>query len=1492
MWGLFRKDRAASGEDRGEAKATPEVGRQYAVTEPLSEGASAASAAPDLTATHAAHEDAGLGEAASAETTSAEPSPNSDAEQSVDAEHPDAAAPPHGEDRDETPEFLQATASATTSVATLDDTTATSAATADDTAKGEKDAGAWMQDAIDRREARAAAVAARAASEAESTAQPNPPSPADAAGQNSVTGEHDATGDATAVAGDGADTPSRPPLDPAEQLEQWRSELAVVGGAAPLRYFSDESGTFVELTTAHPGGLAELAAGKTTRLSHLIRDRAAFHDARDASDLIAGKGVELLASRGMSTVQLATGIAEWTHDGIHHRAPVLIRPITLRRSGRDYEYTLKGRRHVNPSLVRALAAQFGVRLRPVDVLRLAREDDSFLPQAVFEHVRREGAYIPGFTVTARAVVSSFGDAADSMLSDAHLESLLGESVVARALAGDREAVRELSARDRQLGERPSPDRRDPASEHLLLDADTEQERILDLIAAGDSFVVDALPGTGLTQTVVNALGHLVAENKRVLIVSPRSATLRTIRQRLRSIGLDGLAVTPRTLRRDAVAAISRHERAERPSTVELHDALVRLRRVLVDYRHGLTRPDPVLGVSALDALEELSRLELHEVPPATTVRLDRASIEAVAAHRSKAARLLSRMGTLGQFELGPDDSPWYGVVFPSSDAAHEARELARELADGEVQTLVRAAEKITGRARLRSPETFAEIGVFLRLLADIRDTLDRFKPDIFDRSLTDMIQATGSRREAADLPPARRRQLRQVAREYVRPGVAQPDDLHETLRRIQRQRTLWVRYVEQDAAPSIPTGIDDLRAHYARVAERLQRLETPLVEAGSPTLTDVPLAELYERLDALAAPSAVFDHLEERLELSEKLTQLGLADLVHDLAERHVATAETGHELALCWWQSVIEDRLRDDRTLLGANTRVLARLEHEFRAVDEAHTESAAQGLAWRLAERWRVALVDEVDEVEPLREMLRRPGVSSATLAGRAPRIARVLTSVWLATPYDVPLIANDIDFDVVMIVNAGAVSVAEALGALRRAPQLIALGDEVTEHPSEFSIAVRPVADIVAARERDELAAREQRSLEAAGAKSEPTRDELAPESILTALARIAPRHPLTRSYRAAGLDLAAFINERYYDNRIRTMPWAGSLLGQPSFSFSKVEGGTGMPDPVTGAVESPDAEVTRIVELVVDHAIRRPRESLMVVTPCDRHVQRVTQAVYSVAAQRREVAEYLSEDRAEQFVVVRLEDAGALSRDRVLFSLGFGRTPHGRVLTSFGVLGTTAGERMLAVGMTRARKSLTIVSSVAAADLDPSRMTAGTLALARVLAAAADDEAAPSTTDVAERDASAPDEQHHASPMLLDLAHRLEELGVTTHLAYEQRIPLVASYEHRAIAIDTDGLDAVVAADANPTLREALRLRPALLKRLGWYYIRVHAFELFADPDGVALRIARALEAPAALAASRRRAVAQGSAAGDTREMPAGESSRELTAGESTELGRDG
>src|SRR5690606_6613040 len=147
----------------------------------------------------------------------------------------------------------------------------------------------------------------------------------------------------------------------------------------------------------------------------------------------------------------------------------------------------------------------------------------------------------------------------------------------------------------------SPDDRAPASDTLLLDADAEQEAVLARIAAGHSLAIATLPGTGGTQTVINALGELVRAGKRGLVVSARRSTLDGVRHRLSGIGLDSLAVGPAAIRRDLVRAIGRNEKATAPQVSEVDDALVRLRTVLHDYRTSLTAPVGATGASVLDA---------------------------------------------------------------------------------------------------------------------------------------------------------------------------------------------------------------------------------------------------------------------------------------------------------------------------------------------------------------------------------------------------------------------------------------------------------------------------------------------------------------------------------------------------------------------------------------------------------------------------------------------------------------------------------------------------------------------------------------------------------------------------------------------------------------------------------------------------------------------------------------------------------------------------
>ena len=336
----------------------------------------------------------------------------------------------------------------------------------------------------------------------------------------------------------------------APQHEAWRSALATIGGTSPLLHFADEPANRIELSTTHPGGLPQFISGQKILLSSLIRDDLALRNARLAAARVTDKALEMRAIRGLETIHLGVGIASWEFNGESFCAPLLLRPLAIRRYGRDFELKLKPKVFVNPALVRALHTQFGIVIDPAVFVALSQESGVFKPQPVIDKLRVATAGVGNFSVQPRLVVSSFADVAHDMVHDAR--SL--EHPVLDAACGSEHAAQEILASFKPVTA-VSPNKRPPETDRMLLDADAQQDDIVTQIAAGNSLVVHTLPGTGGTQTVVNAAGALVLKNKRVLIVTPRRATLDGITHRMSRVGLTGMVATPNVFKRNLVESI-------------------------------------------------------------------------------------------------------------------------------------------------------------------------------------------------------------------------------------------------------------------------------------------------------------------------------------------------------------------------------------------------------------------------------------------------------------------------------------------------------------------------------------------------------------------------------------------------------------------------------------------------------------------------------------------------------------------------------------------------------------------------------------------------------------------------------------------------------------------------------------------------------------------------------------------------------------------------
>jgi hypothetical protein len=270
-----------------------------------------------------------------------------------------------------------------------------------------------------------------------------------------------------------------------------------------------------------------------------------------------------------------------------------------------------------------------------------------------------------------------------------------------------------------------------------------------------------------------------------------------------------------------------------------------------------------------------------------------------------------------------------------------------------------------------------------------------------------------------------------------------------------------------------------------------------------------------------------------------------------------------------------------------------------------------------------------------------------------------------------------------------------------------------------------------------------------------------------------------------------------------------------------SFITVEG-KGPLDEKTGRIEATATELDAIVANVVEHATLHPEHSLMVISASAVTVARVQEAIHSALPANRTLQDFFTRHADSPFVVLSLHQASAVTRDRVIFALGFGRSPHGRVLSDLGSLSTDDGERLIAVAMTRATRHLTVISALSTAELRDERMSTGVNALGQFIDETLAFVPVQST-------------QH---PLLHDLGTRLSARGATL-LTDVPGIPLAARMGDICVAIDID--DNIMPM----TLREGLRIRPNMLARCGWRYARIHELQLFLSPDLVADQIERIL-----------------------------------------------
>jgi hypothetical protein len=1198
-----------------------------------------------------------------------------------------------------------------------------------------------------------------------------------------------------------------------------------------LLYFRDLKVGTLDLTDAPAEAMQELLQSWKSERGVDLNDLVASTNRTQATGSlteIAGRARSNAEERGLETLFLALGLASWTaaDGGRDSAAPVLLVPIqAAQRSGISGPWSLKraGEVKINDVLVHALREEHAIALDGEALVQQVLGDDegeSFDLTPAFDALSAACARVPGFSIAKRWIVGNFAFQKMAIVKDLQtLGDALALHDIVAGIAGDRGAA------DRARANRGSIDPGEldqvpPEQEFLILDADSSQQQAIAATLTQQNGVISGPPGTGKSQTISNVIAEAVARGKTVLFVAEKRAALDVVLSRLKTAGLGhlcldchGAELTRRHVAEQLQESIERVRDAPLPNGEALH-------RTFVERRDRLNA-----HVRALHAIRKPGGLSLYQLygriltqPDGATsaARLAKTTLEKLDEKALEdCVQKIRELASLPSLVLRESESPWNHAQITTAEQLRSVVDAARRLCRETWPAWQSASVALLAECPVRPPQRIGDVDPFLQTLSEIQGTLQEARESIFRADLNwlrDQLRPADSTFGALFaflFNRSFRDAVREVRAECIS-GKPSPRKARALVDRVLDQREKWDQLkADASAVPTTWPRLSPASDAWQTAQQDLHLLTSvfPATPIGS-----LEISTLATWVDALSRDTATPTQLLRVFELESDLTKRGLASFFADIRAHKSDPASWPARLRDMWLRSCLEEIQIQDPSLPAFRGTFHDEIAAEFRALDKQRLTVARD----RVSRAHAVAAVDARNAHRDQSTLVGREAAKKTRhlplrrLFAEAPDVLLALRPCWMASPLSVSqLIPGERPmFDVVIFDEASQVLPEDAVTSLLRGRQAVIAGDSKQLPPTTFF---------------------------AAGTESPDQEDEQEGtqgfQSILDVMsAFLEPAWSLDWHYRSRDEALIAYSNHHIYKDRLVTFPGPG-LTKAVTHEFVPHVPGQG------GQEASASREVQRVVELILEHADRRPDESLGVITMGIEHSNRISMALARARFERPE-SEAFFENARERFFVKNLERVQGDERDAIILSIGYGKNEAGQLVYRFGPLLQEGGERRLNVAITRARQRMTVVSSFTHEDMRADYPKWGVRLLRGFLEYAAAEGHRLETgnaTDVPLNDF----EQSVFDELT---RHGLNLVGQVGSSRY--RIDMVATHPTKpgrfVLAIECDG----ASYHSAPTARDRDRLRQQQLEALGWRFHRIWSTDWFLRREDEVRRALRA------------------------------------------------
>lgn len=1200
--------------------------------------------------------------------------------------------------------------------------------------------------------------------------------------------------------------------------EQYKSQLA----PSPLEDITKLSAQ-LELTHAHPSGIAQLFASGKVTLQALFRDSGMLRAAGRRLDRVFEDRDNKAHENGVSELSLVVGVASWSGNHV----PVLTYPVrVIRDSGKDETYAtiyFSGNVRLNHALVLRLQER-GVNLSE-DALFDGANYESGTPEtsAVFDAICASARSVfPDFDIERDIVLGCFTDSGSRFLAESAqiLQALkvgnVGNTMI-DAVAGDERALKELAANDRQ---EYSPLDVDPHGEYEVGDVDNVVRYASGLAANGVSLALDVDAGSDSASIAAAISSRCVLAGKSILYVPNVMEQQRRFRHALSANEISSLALDvsdshlAKHVDSQLIAAVGARQSVASSRFEQVCDELVGVKTRLNRYLGDLHGVDERWGVSAYHTMQNLAAIAMLPTHPCTHVRLDVAAARSLSGHLDEWAQKLHQADELGEFTIKPEDTPWFGASLFNEN---EAVAVYQRVVDVLLKLLPAAREHVKSTVQncgFPVPATAREWGRQVTVLKNLRRVLDVFQADIFERDLSAMIEASKPKavrkREGTVMGFWERRRHIKEARSLLRVG-AKVDDLHEALKIVAQQAAQWRTFVPHGGWPVLPPKLDEIVSTQELLDRNLVALDAVLstTRLGA-DLENVEFTKLDERLQALHDNRASLDTLPGRCVIERDLRGVGLEDLVCDLRRRNVTGSALDGELHLAWWTTVFEDIVNSSAIISNQDGSAMQDASDRFVQVDTEHVRSVGPMVQQETLKRLCELLFSRSQEANQLHTTLasNSSGVTFTKLMNSHADLLLAAKPIMVAMPSTLTMMTEFKPIvDIVILDSVEHLSNIELLSILARARQVVVIAHKNT-------VSSQSVNDLI---------------------------------SVLPSV------HVKSRATRRS-LRLANFLENHGYGSLRHDVP-VDRMQGK--VKLHQVEA-SGVPVMSTGLIESSQREIDEVVSLIKQRAttftVVPSSYVLAVVTLTSVFRNRLGAELKALAIKDENMNRFLRHVR----LVDASESVGAAATD-VILSLCYAKTSHGRLLQQFGVLEEEGGKGILLDSLALARRNLDIVCAFKSSDMEDERLHQDGPKLLKELLIWAEqlddspvnptdfDEAKPEyDQDKAENKAEAADARAEAfdssvdsfnNVLFTDLADRIRARGLCVAVNYgfdkEHSIPLVVGLPDKpfALAVLTDDMRFMNI----ESTRERHRMFAQDLEYLGWSVMNVWSVGAFVNPE---------------------------------------------------------